>query len=202
MSISYQVKQQLDLNSTGIIHLAGKAHDLKKVDDPQEFCKAIFELTKQLFDSFLDSSAKVFVFLCSVKTSAAQVDGILIEHVEPNPKTDYGKSKLLVENYILNQNLPKGKRVYILRSTMIYGDVNKGNLNLLYRLVDRGFPWPLGAFENQRSFCSIENLCFVINEIFMNESIPSAIYNVADDGSISTNQLIDLIAKSKKKKLS
>lgn len=32
ISIRYQVKQQLILNSTGIIHLAGKAHDLKKVD--------------------------------------------------------------------------------------------------------------------------------------------------------------------------
>jgi nucleoside-diphosphate-sugar epimerase len=83
---------------------------------------------------------------------------------------------------------------------MIYGDGNKGNLNLLYRLVDKGFPWPLGAFENQRSFCSIKNLCFVINEILMNESIPSGIYNLADDGSISTNQLIGLIAKSKNKK--
>jgi nucleoside-diphosphate-sugar epimerase len=193
-------KSQIDIEYDVIIHLAGKAHDLKKVDDPQEYYEANFELTKQLFDSFLDSSANVFVFLSSVKASADEVDGILIEHVQPNPKTDYGKSKLLAENYILNQDLPKGKRVYILRPTMIYGYGNKGNLNLLYRLVDRGFPWPLGAFENQRSFCSIENLCFVINEIFMNESIPSGIYNVADDGSISTNQLIALIAKSKNKK--
>lgn len=199
-SIRYQVKQQLVLNSTGIIHLAGKAHDLKKVDNPQDYYEANFELTKQLYDSFLNSSATVFVFLSSVKASADEVDGILIEHVQPNPKTHYGKSKLLAENYILNQNLPEGKRVYILRPTMIYGDGNKGNLNLLYRFVDNGFPWPLGAYENQRSFCSIENLCFVINEILMNESIPSGIYNMADDGFISTNQLIALIAKSKNKK--
>jgi len=200
ISIRYQVKQQLVLNSTGIIHLAGKAHDLKKVDNPQDYYEANFELTKQLYDSFLNSSATVFVFLSSVKASADAVDGILVEHVQPNPKTHYGKSKLLAENYILKQNLPEGKRVYILRPTMIYGDGNKGNLNLLYRLVDKGFPWPLGAFENQRSFCSIKNLCFVINEILMNESIPSGIYNLADDGSISTNQLIGLIAKSKNKK--
>lgn len=200
MSIRYQMGKLFDLNSTGIIHLAGKAHDLKKVDNPQDYYEANFELTKQLYDSFLNSSATVFVFLSSVKASADEVDGILIEHVQPNPKTHYGKSKLLAENYILNQNLPEGKRVYILRPTMIYGDGNKGNLNLLYRLVDKGFLWPLGAFENQRSFCSIENLCFVINEILKNESIPSGIYNLADDGSISTNQLICLIAKSKNKK--
>ena len=200
LSIRYQVQQQIDLNSTGIIHLAGKAHDLKKVDDPQEYYEANFELTKQLYDSFLNSSATVFVFLSSVKAAADEVDGILIEHIQPNPQTHYGKSKLLAENYILNKDLPEGKRVYIMRPTMIYGDGNKGNLNLLYRLVDKGFPWPLGAFENQRSFCSIENLCFVINEILINKSIPSGIYNLADDSSISTNQLIGLIAKSNNKK--
>ena len=200
MSIRYQMGQLFDLNSTGIIHLAGKAHDLKKVDDPQDYYEANFELTKQLYDSFLNSSATVFVFLSSAKASADAVDGVLNESVQPNPKTHYGKSKLLAENYILNQDLPEGKRVYILRPTMIYGVGNKGNLNLLYRMVDKGFPWPLGAFENQRSFCSIVNLCFVINEILMNESIPSGIYNLADDGSISTNQLIGLIAKSKNKK--
>jgi len=25
------------------------------------------------------------------------------------------------------------------------------NLNLLYKLVQKGLPWPLGAFENKRS---------------------------------------------------
>ena len=199
-SIRYQVKQQFDFKSTGIIHLAGKAHDLKKVDNPQDYYETNFELTKQLYNSFLNSSGTVFIFLSSVKASADEVDGILIENVQPNPKTHYGKSKLLAENYILSQDLPDGKRVYILRPTMIYGVGNKGNLNLLYRLVDKGFPWPLGAFENQRSFCSIENLCFIINEILKNESIPSGIYNVADDCVISTNQLITLIAKSKNKK--
>ena len=200
MSIRYQMGQLFDLNSTGIIHLSGKAHDLNKVDNPQDYYEANFELTKQFYDSFLNSSATVFVFLSSAKASADAVDSVLNESDLPNPKTHYGKSKLLAENYILNRDLPEGKRVYILRPTMIYGDGNKGNLNLLYRMVDKGFPWPLGAFENQRSFCSIENLCFVINEILINKSIPSGIYNLADDSSISTNQLIGLIAKSNNKK--
>lgn len=36
-------------NATAMIHLAGKAHDLKKVSHPQEYYEANFELTKQLF---------------------------------------------------------------------------------------------------------------------------------------------------------
>ena len=132
------------------------------------------------------------VFIPDPTAVSDSANEVLSENHTPNPQSHYGKSKLLAEDYILSKDIPNNKRVFIPRPCMIHGPGNKGNLNLLYRLVDKGFPWPLGAFENQRSFCSIENLCFVINEILMNESIPSGIYNLADDGSISTNQLIGL----------
>jgi len=37
-------------------------------------------------------------------------------------------------------------------------------LKLLYNVVSKRHPWPLGAFENRRSFTLIDNLCFVICE--------------------------------------
>lgn len=52
----------------------------------------------------------------------------------------------------------------------------------------------------KRSFCSIDNLCFIINELINNVAIPSGVYNVADDEPLSTNDLIRLIAESKAKK--
>jgi nucleoside-diphosphate-sugar epimerase len=128
------------------------------------------------------------------------VDGELNEEFIPNPVTHYGKSKLLAEHYILSKEMPAGKRVYILRPCMIHGAGNKGNLNLLFRLVSKGIPWPLGAFDNKRSFCSIDNLLFIIRELIENESIASGIYNITDDEPISTNELISLIADSNFKK--
>ena len=79
---------------------------------------------------------------------------------------------------------------------MIHGPGNKGNLNLLYKLVSKNVPWPLGAFDNKRSFCSIDNLMFIFRELIERVDIPSGIYNVADDESLSTNELIGLIAQS------
>ena len=125
----------------------------------------------------------------------------LNEDFKPNPITDYGKSKLLAEEYILGQKLPHGKRVYILRPCMIHGPGNKGNLNLLFKIIKKGIPWPLGAFNNYRSFCSIENLCFVIKEIIDREDFPTGTYNIADNDPISTNELIRIIAFSVNKKL-
>ena len=128
------------------------------------------------------------------------MDKELTEDCIPNPITHYGKSKLLAEQYILSKEIPLGKRVYILRPGMIHGPGNKGNLNLLYKIVSRGIPWPLGAYENKRSFCSIDNLCFIIQELIENENIPSGVYNVADDEPQSTNELISLIAVSQGRK--
>jgi len=198
-SLNYEKFFQEKVAYDAIIHLAGKAHDLKKIANPKEYYEANFELTKQLFDAYLLSKASVFIFMSTVKAVADEVKGILTEDTIPNPKTHYGISKLQAENYILNQQLPEGKRIYILRPCMIHGPANKGNLNLLYSVVKKGFPWPLAAFENQRSFLSIENLCFVIQELLNRNDIASGIYNVADDDSLSTNELIAFISKSQNK---
>ena len=192
--ISIEIEEQV------VIHLAGKAHDLKGASSSDEYYKVNTELTKEIFDAFLTSEAKVFITLSSVKAVADEVDGELTEDVISNPITHYGKSKLLAEQYILSQPIPEGKRVYILRPCMIHGPGNKGNLNLLYSLLSMGFPWPLGLFENSRSYLSIENLCFIIKDLIEREDIPSGVYNVADDIPLSTNELINMIAVSKGKK--
>jgi nucleoside-diphosphate-sugar epimerase len=178
-----------------IIHLAGKAHDLKNTSSSQEYYEVNTELTKNVFDAFLASGAKVFITLSSVKAVADQIEGELTEQHQPNPVTHYGKSKLLAEQYIFSKEIPEGKRVYVLRPCMIHGPGNKGNLNLLYKIVSKNIPWPLGAFENKRSFCSIDNLMFIVKELIEREDIPSGIYNVSDDEPLSTNELISLIAK-------
>ena len=83
---------------------------------------------------------------------------------------------------------------------MIHGTGNKGNLNLLYAFVSKGIIWPLGAFKNSRSYCSIENLCFIIKALIEREDIPSGIYNVSDDEPLSTNEVVRLITESNGKR--
>jgi nucleoside-diphosphate-sugar epimerase len=183
-----------------VVNLAGKAHDLKKVSSSDVYYKVNTELTINVFDAFLASKAKVFITLSSVKAVADEVDGVLSEDVIPNPITHYGKSKLLAEQYILSKLIPEGKRVYILRPCMIHGLRNKGNLNLLYKLASKRIPWPLGAFENKRSFCSIDNLMFIIKELIEREDIPSGVYNIADDEALSTNDVISILAESQNRK--
>lgn len=177
-------------NSHVFIHLAGKAHDLKKTSQDQEYYQVNTELTKQLFHQFLESTCETFIYMSSVKAVADTVNGVLTEETTPNPQTVYGVSKLKAEEYLLSQPLPKGKRLYVLRPCMVHGPGNKGNLNLLHTFVSKGIPYPFGVYQNQRSFLSVDNLCFVIQEIIENKNIPSGIYNVADDEPLSTTDLV------------
>lgn len=189
-----------DIQDEIVLHFAGKAHDVKNVTDPSEYYAVNTELTKILFDKFLKSNASVFIILSSVKAAADELDVPLNEDHITHPNTHYGKSKLLAEEYILSKEVPRDKRVYILRPCMIHGPGNKGNLNLLYKLASKGIPWPLGAFENKRSFCSIDNLIYIIKELIEREDIPSGVYNVADDDALSTNDVISIMAESQNKK--
>lgn len=188
-----------------IIHLAGKAHDTRNTYGREEYFDINFGLTKKIFNKFLDSEAESFIFFSSVKAVADVVVGNeLVEDVTPAPVGPYGESKLMAEEYIMDyfrkdDERLKNKRVYILRPCMIHGPGNKGNLNLLYNIVIRGIPWPLGSFENKRSFTSIENICFIISNLIQNK-IPSGIYNIADDEPVSTNRLIELISEVRGRK--
>ena len=199
-----------------VIHLAGKAHDTKNQTNGHVYFDINTGLTQKIYDWFLSSEAKKFIFFSSVKAAADKVVGeILTEEIVPSPKGPYGESKIKAENYIQSKwTVDSGqwtvgrdnkdnyqlstinyqlKRTYILRPCMIHGPGNKGNLNLLYKVVKKGIPYPLGAFENRRSFCSIDNLSFVISGL-IEKDIASGIYNVGDDESLSTNELITLMA--------
>lgn len=188
-----------------IIHLAGKAHDTKNKAAADVYFKVNRDLTIKVFDYFSKhSEIKKFVFFSTAKAAADKVDGVLMEDVVPTPVGPYGESKIAAEKYILScmEQRPSqfdGRGVYIFRPCMIHGPGNKGNLNLLYSVVKKGIPWPLGAFENRRTFTSVENICFAVNGV-LTKDVPSGIYNMGDDEALSTNELIEEICKSLGKK--
>lgn len=188
-----------------IVHLAGKAHDTKNQAAADVYFKVNRDLTIKIFDYFCEhKNIKKFIFFSTAKAAADKVDGILTEDVIPTPVGPYGESKIAAEDYILKTMKERpsdfeGRGVYIFRPCMIHGPGNKGNLNLLYNVVRKGIPWPLGAFENRRTFTSVENICFAVNGV-LTKDVESGIYNMGDDEALSTNELIEEICKSLGKK--
>ena len=175
-----------------VVHLAGKAHDTKNTSDPQSYFTINEGLTRKVFEA-CRNQARRFIFFSSVKACADRVDGVLTEEAACTPATPYGQSKLAAEKFLNGQTTSTG--IYILRPAMIHGPGNKGNLNLLYGVVRRGLPWPLGAFSNARSFTSVENICAVVEALAAGLAGPGT-YQMADDDALSVNRLIELIAES------
>ena len=155
-----------------VVHLAGKAHDLKKVASEQSYFDINVGLTEKIFNA-VQGKTERFVFFSSSKAAA---DG-----------NAYGRSKLAAEEFL-------GGRAIVLRPAMIHGPGNKGNLNLLWGLAKRGWPWPLAAFENKRSFASVGNVCAAVEALC--EKGVNGVYPVADDEMLSTNRLMELIAEA------
>jgi nucleoside-diphosphate-sugar epimerase len=176
-----------------IVHLAGKAHDVKQVADQKEYYDSNELLTKKLFDLFLKHSRpQKFIFISSVSVFSKGSELPFTEEVTPDPNTEYGYTKLNAENYVKNQPLKENKSYAILRPSIIYGPYSKGNLNLLFNMVKSGIPYPLGAYDNNKSFLSVENLCYVIYYLFVSD-FRSGIYHIADDDFISTRRVVELI---------
>ena len=196
-SFPFQILPKFD----AVIHLAGKAHDTKNQSVAQSYFDINTGLTQKIFDFFMESSAKKFIFFSSVKAAADSVIGdILTEDMIPTPVGPYGESKIKAEEYIKEhfEYSTTDKQVYILRPCMIHGPGNKGNLNLLYNVVKKGIPWPLGDFENRRSFTSIDNLCCVIEGLLIKD-VPTGIYHMGDDEALSTNELIAIMCEAMEK---
>lgn len=183
-----------------VIHLAGKAHDTSYTTEKQDYIDINYGLTKIIYDFYLKSKAYQFYFMSSVAAVTNHVVGILTEEDRYNPVTPYGISKRMAEKYVLS-NLPSNKKaVYVFRPSMIHGPGNKGNLNLLNQFITRRIPWPLGAYNNKRSFTSIGNLTYIIHQM-LEKNIKSGVYQISDDESITINDLIRMIAKAQNKRV-
>ena len=187
-----------------IIHLAGKAHDTRNQTVADVYFRVNRDLTIKIFDYFASHNISKFVFFSTAKAAADRVEGVLTEDVVPSPVGPYGESKIAAEQYILSCQKMRPRNfedrgVYIFRPCMIHGPGNKGNLNLLYGVVSKGIPWPLGAYENRRTFTSVENMCFAVNGV-LSSDVPSGIYNMGDDDALSTNELIEVICSALGKK--
>lgn len=185
-----------------MINLVGKAHDHKGTASEEDYFFANVELVKEIFDIFIKSDARILIHVSSIAAvEEFESEKPLKEDSICNPFSIYGKTKRQAEEWLLKQIFPENKKVIILRPPMIHGPGDKGNLGLLYKIISKGFPYPLASFENNRSFLSVDNFNFFISEIIKNQNeIETGIYHICDNEPVSTKDIISIIKKVTNKK--
>ncbi len=186
-----------------LINLVGKAHDHKGRSNDSEYYYVNVDLVKNIFNVFVNSSVELFIHVSSLAAvEELESTKALNEDDSCNPISPYGKSKREIETWLLSQELPNNKKLIIIRPPMVHGLGDKGNLGLLYKFIAKGIPYPLSNFDNRRSFISIDNFIFFINQIIKNHcKLVSGIYHVSDDEEISTKEVIQIMKYVTNKKI-
>ena len=158
-----------------------------------------FEGTKNLVDVCLDLGIKLkrFLFVSSVAAMGpAQKKEIFDEEVRCKPVSDYGRSKLLAEQFLssIKTRLP----ITIVRLPLVYGPRNFWGLFYLYKIINKGIRIDIGQAETNVGFITD----IVSGMISASESPIAAgkTYHLGEDKAYSSNEVMNIIAKALGKK--
>lgn len=178
---------------TAVVHLAGIAHQMTKIDD-QIYFDINHKKTLELAREAKALGVQHFVFASTVKVYGEETaDAPLDEHSPTLPNDAYGKSKLAAEQDLLKLADEKFT-VSIVRLPLVYGPRVKGNVLRLLQLFSKNYPMlPLGGIENQRSMVFVDNLVELFNQILKRKM--GGVFIAGDREPISTSRLNELIIK-------
>jgi nucleoside-diphosphate-sugar epimerase len=174
-----------------IVHLAGKAHQMTKIDDEIYF-QVNRDLTIQLAKKAKLEGVGQFVFISTVKVFGDNNTNTLNENSPCYPTDPYGQSKLEAEEGLKKLETEDFK-ITIIRPPLIYGKAVKGNLERLIGLIKKIPILPFGGIKNQRSMVYVNNLIALIDHIIQKQS--SGIFIAGDKNTHSTTELVKLIDK-------
>jgi nucleoside-diphosphate-sugar epimerase len=136
-----------------VVHLAAIAH--RSHTDSDDYARANRVATANLARACAEHGIKRLIFMSSIGAQAGSAaDHVVTESDQPWPITAYDRAKLAAEEEIRRAGVP----FTVLRPVIIYGPGAKANIALIMRIAALPVPLPFGAFRNQRSLLSIDNL--------------------------------------------
>jgi nucleoside-diphosphate-sugar epimerase len=190
LSLRQEIPAELDLQKANVVlHLAGKAHEMKQIDDKIYF-DINFELTKKVADRALQQGVSLFIYMSSVKVYGDETADTLDEFSACNPTDAYGKSKLEAEKYLKSIESPSFK-VAIIRPPMVYGPGVKGNMIRLLQLAEKNYPLPFAGIDNKRSMVFVDNLVELINHLMLKNA--NGTFMAGDMRAVSTAKLVTMM---------
>ncbi len=179
-----------------VLHLAGIAHQMQKIDD-QIYFDVNHKKTLELADEAKKMGVRQFIFVSSVKVFGEETSEKSLDENSPtDPQDAYGRSKLAAENDLLKM-ADENFRVAIVRPPLVYGPRVKGNMLKLLQLLEKAKAVPFAGINNRRSMVFVDNLIALFNKII--EKRASGIFIAGDAEPISTSELVVFMAKYSQK---
>jgi len=174
-----------------VLHLAALAH---REGSAAEFDASV-RAARSVAETALRSGVRRLVFLSSIGVNGHRTDGRpFTEEDAPRPAEPYAHSKLQAEQAVIAACAGSTLDYVIVRPPLVYGPDAPGNFGRLVRLVRRGWPLPLGAIRNARSFIALENLVDLLAVCAHHPAAANQVLLAADAEDLSTPELVRCIA--------
>ena len=182
-----------------VIHLAARVHIMKESSEnpAAEFTKTNVLGTECLAKQALQAGVKRFIYISSIKVNGETTEygQPFTELDKPLPTDSYGISKYNAEQSLFNLTKQTKMDLVIIRPPLVFGPNVKANFGSMLRAIKFGFPLPLGAIHNKRSFVYVENLISLILCCIEHPAASNQIFLVSDGNDLSTTELIIACAK-------
>jgi nucleoside-diphosphate-sugar epimerase len=181
-----------------IVHLAARVHVMHDTEaDPLTAFRSVnVDGTLNLARQAAAAGVKRFVFISSVKVNGEStlLERPFTEAEAPNPQDAYGQSKHEAEQGLRQLSADTGMEVVIIRPPLVYGPGVKANFAALIRAVQRGWPLPLDAVDNQRSLVALDNLVDLVVTCIHHPAAANQTFLVSDGQDLSTAELVRRMA--------
>ena len=178
-----------------VFHVAGIAHQKETKTNAHLYYEINRDLAIEVAKKAKAEGTKQFIFLSSMSVYGMDT-GVITKDTKPNPKTNYGKSKLEAEEHIAVLK-DKTFKICVLRPPMVYGDGCKGNYQTIVKLVKK-YPF-FPRVNNKRSLVHINNLVMFVKDAVDKEL--NGLYFPQDKEYIRTVDLAKNIAEQMNKKI-
>lgn len=178
-----------------VLHAAGIAHRKETDQNRDLYYEVNRDLTYEVAKKAKDEGASQFIFLSSMSVYGIET-GVISRNTIPQPKSNYGKSKLEAEELIKPLNDDTFK-VVILRPPMIYGKGCKGNYVRLSKLAVKSPLFP--DIDNKRSMIFINNLSELIRLLI--DDSKAGLFFPQNNDYVRTSNMVKEIAKANGKNI-
>jgi len=181
-----------------VVHAAARTHVPRETPQNRALYEAVnAHATRRLAHAAARAGVRRFVYLSSIKVNGEATSQRPYQASDlPDPRDDYGRSKLQGETCLVQAAARTDMEAAIVRPPLVYGPGVRANFLRLMRWVDSQWPLPLGAIRNQRSLVSVWNLCDLIETLLANPRPVAGVWLVSDGEDPSTPDLIRRLGRA------
>ena len=185
--------------ASAIVHCAARVHVLRDdaADPLATFRASNRDGSAALARQAATAGVRRFVFVSTIGVNGAETFGRPFTAADtPAPHSPYAVAKHEAEVELRAIGAEAEMGVVIVRPPLVYGADAPGNFGTLIRALRRGWPLPLGAIRNRRSFIAIDNLVDLLSVSLRHDAAPGRTMLASDGEDLSTTEFLRRTARA------